>query len=229
MVLTPTNFFFPFSSTTYRHPPPNPLTSGDTLQSEVGFTTMSSLKQIRANQENSRHSTGPTTPEGLAASSKNALKHGLRSRSVLLPEEDPDVFRELIASLHIEHRPVGAHEEYLVRHMAVSQWRMDRLQRIEAGLLASRLQTIREYEADSEDEDAEAEAPPEPGQEYLETSRQLGAAFYDDSRGVDSFSKLCRYEATIRRSFCKVLELLRRAQTRRAHLEKQILRDEPNL
>jgi hypothetical protein len=189
---------------------------------------MSSLKQIRANQENARRSHGPTTPEGLAASSKNAFKHGLRSRSVLLPEEDPDAFHELLASLHIEHQPVGAHEQYPVRQMVVSQWRMDRLQRIEAGLLASRLEIIRQYEADYED-DEDDEAPPEPGQEYLETSRQLGAAFYDDSRGVDSFSKLCRYEATIRRSFYKALELLRRDRAHRLHPEKTILPDEPNL
>ena len=190
---------------------------------------MSSLKQIRANQENGRRSNGPTTPEGLAASSKNALKHGLCSRAVLLPEEDPDAFHELLASLHIEHQPVGAHEEYLVRQMAVSQWRLDRLQRIEAGLLSSRLQIIRQYEADNQDEDDEDEGDePPPGQEYLETTRQLGAAFYDDSRAVDSFSKLCRYEATIRRSFYKALEQLRRAQARRLHPEKQILRKEPN-
>jgi hypothetical protein len=187
---------------------------------------VSSLKQIRANQENGRRSNGPTTPKGLAASSKNALKHGLCSRSVLLPEEDPDAFHELLASLHIEHRPVGAHEEYLVRQMAVSQWRMDRLQRIEAGLLASRLETIRQYEADNQDEDDEP--PPEPGREYLETSRQLGAAFYDDSRAVDSFSKLCRYEAAIRRGFYKALEQLRRARAHRLHPEKHILRNEPS-
>jgi hypothetical protein len=121
---------------------------------------------------------------------------------------------------YIEHQPVGAHEEYLVRQMAVSQWRMDRLQRIEAGILASHLEIIRE--------DEDGEPPPEPGQEFLETTRQLGAAFYDDSRGVDSFSKLCRYEATIRRSFYKALELLRRAQAHRLHPEKQFLRNEPN-
>jgi hypothetical protein len=177
---------------------------------------MSSLKQIRANRENARRSNGPTTPEGLAASSRNALQHGLCSRSVLLPEEDPDAFHELLASLHIEHRPVGVHEQYPVRQMVVSQWRTDRLQRIEAGLLSSRLQTIREYEARDQDEEDD-EAPPEPGREYLETSRQLGAAFYDDSRAVDSLSKLCRDEAAIRR-----------AQARRLHPEKQFFPNEPN-
>lgn len=35
-----------------------------------------SAKQIRANQENSRHSTGPRTPEGRERSSRNSLKHG---------------------------------------------------------------------------------------------------------------------------------------------------------
>ena len=38
---------------------------------------MSSEKQLRANRENARRSTGPKTAEGRLKSSRNALRHGL--------------------------------------------------------------------------------------------------------------------------------------------------------
>jgi hypothetical protein len=49
---------------------------------------MGSDKQIRANRRNARKSTGPKTPEGKSVVSHNALKHGLLSQQILLPDED---------------------------------------------------------------------------------------------------------------------------------------------
>src|SRR5579863_5462974 len=43
-----------------------------------------------ANRQNSLLSTGPKTPEGKAASSRNALKTGLTGRTVLLPGDDAE-------------------------------------------------------------------------------------------------------------------------------------------
>ena len=172
---------------------------------------MPSLKQIRANQQNARRSTGPKTPEGRANTSRNALTHGLSARSLMMPDEDLTAFQQLLDSLYLEHQPVGNHQEYLVRQIAVSQWRLNRLQRIETGLLAFRLQKIREWEARDRARDGEPEEL-EAGHEYEQATRQLGKVFFDDSTGVDAFTKLSRYEATIRRSFYRALEHLRRAQ-----------------
>jgi hypothetical protein len=49
---------------------------------------MASPAQIAANQRNSRKSTGPSTPQGRARSSMNALKHGYRSRKLALLREE---------------------------------------------------------------------------------------------------------------------------------------------
>jgi hypothetical protein len=49
---------------------------------------MASDKQMRANRQNARKSTGPKTPEGKAVARLNALKHGLLSQQILLPNED---------------------------------------------------------------------------------------------------------------------------------------------
>ena len=51
---------------------------------------MSSPVQFAANQNNAQLSTGPTTHEGKAASSSNAIKLGLYAKqAVLLTPEDP--------------------------------------------------------------------------------------------------------------------------------------------
>lgn len=57
---------------------------------------MATRKQIRANRKNARKSTGPKTEAGKAASSTNALSHGLAAaETVVLPEEEPEDFERL--------------------------------------------------------------------------------------------------------------------------------------
>ena len=51
--------------------------------------------QLKANRENAQKSTGPKTDEGKKAASKNALKHGLRSRSfTLIHGEDAEAYEQ---------------------------------------------------------------------------------------------------------------------------------------
>ena len=51
---------------------------------------MSSEAQVRANRENAQKSTGPTSPEGKARSSRNALTHGLLSCDIVTFGEDAE-------------------------------------------------------------------------------------------------------------------------------------------
>ena len=94
---------------------------------------MSSIKQIKANQLNSQLSTGPTTPEGKSTSSSNSLKHGIYSTAILLPHEDPAAYQSMCDEFVTDLRPVGALERTLVQRLIDCQWRMNRLDAIEAG------------------------------------------------------------------------------------------------
>ena len=53
---------------------------------------MATLKQIEANRLNALKSTGPKTEAGKASVKLNAMKHGLLSKQVLLPEDSESEF-----------------------------------------------------------------------------------------------------------------------------------------
>src|SRR5579864_5140924 len=95
---------------------------------------MATLKQFEANRRNAQKSTGPKTPEGKAACSMNALRHGLRARSVLLPGEDPSEFHQLCNDLEAEWRPQSRTEQFYVEQMAVSQWKLVRMEVVEVNV-----------------------------------------------------------------------------------------------
>ena len=60
---------------------------------------MPTEKQIQASRANGARSKGPVTPAGKQNSSRSSTRHGLLCRSVVLAEESPDRFAELLAAL----------------------------------------------------------------------------------------------------------------------------------
>ena len=84
---------------------------------------MATEAQIRANQQNAQHSTGPTTGAGKAASCKNNFKYGLTGSSfAVLDFEDQDEYDQLLCGLRFEHQPATMTENILVEQMAQSYW-----------------------------------------------------------------------------------------------------------
>lgn len=79
----------------------------------------------------SSRSTGPRSAAGKARASRNAMTHGLLSRDLLLPEEDPSEWTALLDRLLLELAPVGTLEQALVERIAVAIWRQKRLVRVE--------------------------------------------------------------------------------------------------
>ncbi|HLI76598.1 MAG TPA: hypothetical protein VKV02_06595 [Acidobacteriaceae bacterium] len=91
--------------------------------------------QIAANRLNASLSTGPVSPSGTQISSRNATKHGILSRSVLSPHEDPALFAAHLQSFSDDLCPVGALEEMLCEQIACCSWRLTRLLAWDADLV----------------------------------------------------------------------------------------------
>ena len=89
---------------------------------------MSSDEQVAANRENAKHSTGPGL-EARARTRFNAVKHGLRAKTLILPGEDPQEFESGVAELMASCRPRDETEETLVLDAARARWMRDRADR----------------------------------------------------------------------------------------------------
>jgi len=122
---------FVFSETPEPAPPPpaEPPTAP-----EIGFVSQNAPQpsaRAEINRANSLHSTGPKTPAGKLASSRNSFKHGLASGELTIPDEDPAEFEALLRDLVEEHQPAHATEELLVKEMAQSWWLAQRAIRLQ--------------------------------------------------------------------------------------------------
>jgi hypothetical protein len=97
---------------------------------------MATINQIRANRLNAKKSTGPKTPEGKERSRFNALVHGRRAESAILPGEDKAKFNQLLEGLSAAWMPQDEMEKTLVEQIAVNQWKLARLDQAEARIYA---------------------------------------------------------------------------------------------
>jgi hypothetical protein len=155
---------------------------------------MSSAAQVLANRENSTHSTGPKTDAGKAASSVNATRHGLTSKHIVIPGEDPAEYDQHRESLLTEYKPAGEAERTLVEDIAASGWRLLRARRFETAVLKKILGDAADQAA------AFAEA-------FLEKPKEL--------------DRLQRYVTTIERAYFRAMNKLEKLQKERKETERQ--------
>ena len=108
---------------------------------------MATDAQIRANQANAQHSTGPKTAEGKAVSSRNNIRVGLTgSFFYVLDWERQEEFDELLEDLRVEHKPATRTESILVEKMAQSYWLSQRAQFLQKACLNPELPMCRTTE-----------------------------------------------------------------------------------
>jgi len=147
---------------------------------------MATTTQVFANRENSKHSTGPRTPEGKQTSSSNAKTHGLCAADPVLPHEDRDQFNALLERYQSDFAPVTAHDEFLVSQMAGARWKLDRAERIEVAMFAA------------------LESPNDPAT----TEALMAQAFIDKETG-SGFARLDRYRASLEHTYHRCARELR--------------------
>jgi hypothetical protein len=201
---------------------------------------MASERQVAANRQNARRSTGPKTLEGKRVIGGNAVKHGLLSRHVLLPGDDVSAFAELREGVLDTLEPAGELESLLADRIVQGLWRLRRLGVVETGLfLASRcdfeaetaraeadrhtrnrvaemLSSVNQGDVTVTDKVAHAAALARAQQAEARKGGdvpRLGRAFLVNE---GTFAALSRYETAIERGVYKALHELQRLQAARS-------------
>ena len=105
-----------------------------------------SHSQLAANRANAAKSTGPTTADGKAHSSQNAVKPGFPALAFSVRHlEDPDELANLKTDFVNSHHPASPAEMAAVERMAIGHQSILRASRLEAGLFSVGLnQTLTE-------------------------------------------------------------------------------------
>jgi len=83
-----------------------------------------------------QHSTGPSTDEGKAASSMNALKTGIHAKSLVLPSEKLADLQLLIDEYYQCHHPTTPEARALIDELIRCEWLQRRLHTAETQLWA---------------------------------------------------------------------------------------------
>src|SRR5258708_1154128 len=162
---------------------------------------MSSQAQIDANRLNSQKSTGPTSPEGKAVSSLNALKSGIDAQSEIIRDEDPAALAALSAAFPLEFTPSGTNQIALVDTLVSAEWTQRRLRRVEAGLWKYRVECLDQTLTHGEYID-----------ESIQHNHPLGKAYHG---AVDAFNRIQRRVDSTNRLYLRTLKVLQDLQSAR--------------
>src|SRR5215207_6617403 len=88
---------------------------------------MTTRAKIEANCNNGKLSTGPKTANGKAVAKMNAVTHGLRSLSPVLPGEQSEDWNDHRDGIVAALAPVGTLEAELAERVALLMWRLRRV------------------------------------------------------------------------------------------------------
>jgi hypothetical protein len=159
-----------------------------------------SIRKIEANRENAQKSTGPQTAQGKYNSSRNATKHGLLSKELVIRggdgKESSEEFEQLFAELIEDLQPEGRSELLLVETVAICEWRFRRTLRAETAEIVNGI--------------------------------DLGLGIDRVLPNAEAMSNILRYQTTIYRQKMQAMELLEKLQQRRRNRPRSSAATEPN-
>jgi hypothetical protein len=106
---------------------------------------MAAERQIAANRQNAKKSTGPRSEIGKQRSRRNAFRHGLAAESVVTAFEDQAAYRKFERVILADYAAETAMERGLVTRLASLLWRLRRAVAIESGLFQIQGQIVRDH------------------------------------------------------------------------------------
>ena len=178
-----------------------------------------SKKQLRANRENAKKSTGPKTAKGKAISSRNALKHGLTTRNIIFnslhDSKDKAEFESIVKSLTDELNPQGTFQCYLVHKIAVALWRTSLLIKAETSQINKQLNNIENNKRlkmlqNQLDSYATDNIPPDLDSQYKQELSNL--ININSIPQTESASNLLKYEQLFDTQLIRAYHLLKQIQ-----------------
>ena len=178
---------------------------------------MATERQLKANRATERLSSGPTSDKGKAASSRNALRHGLTSRTIYLQGEDPNHCLELRNRMWSKLRPRDVIEEELVERIVSLSWRLRRIPAFEAALFMWISGGFNQQGDDATSPEVYNAETPLVDMQYL-WGRMIEAVM-----SKDYLSKLSRYEAQLSNQLQKTMAQLEKRQAERFKNEAETL------
>jgi hypothetical protein len=101
-----------------------------------------SAKKAAASRANGARSRGPATPGGKARSCRNALRHGLRSKTVYLPADAPEALGPVLDSYNRRLSPRNHAERKMITEIVVAESRHRRALYLETALLDSAMLSV---------------------------------------------------------------------------------------
>src|SRR6266404_1747306 len=164
------------------------------------------------NRANAQHSTGPRTAEGKRRSSMNAMRHGLTSQVIVMPDEDMQAYQCRCHEFFDEYAPQTATEKQLVQEIADTAWRLNRIPALEINLFSHGI--------------AESAAGVNADHPQAHSALDMARVFAEQSRAFLALSTLGQRLA---RQFEKAVKQLRQLQADRRATETKQLDDAADL
>jgi len=162
-----------------------------------------SEKQLNANRENAKKSTGPTSEEGKDICRRNACRHYLTGQVSTMTEEDRAAYNGRLHALIDDMKPQGALELTLVQSVAHGFWRLSRAEAIEENTFA--------LEAERNENRIECINP------QITEALLQAMTFFNNPH---TFSLLTLYEQRIHRKLHKDLKILTELQSSRPRTQE---------
>src|SRR5262245_20996355 len=110
--------------------------SGRSAGTPQGITAMTPEDRPLVNTRNAHHSTGPKSDRGKAIASRNSIRHGLSSKQVVLPNEDPAEYQALHDAWVAHDDPTDPAHFAAIESLTQAAWRKRRCARYEKAMLS---------------------------------------------------------------------------------------------